>query len=500
MIDRIDLTGTVVDFRRCELRSRDGRTTRLPPRLLNVLRLLAARAGAVVMKDELISAGWPDVAVTEDSLTQSISELRRLLGRADRDAIRTVPRCGYMLTPPEAHWASIAVVPFEPYTGDPNDKLLGAGFAAEIIAELARDRRISVVARNSAFAAHAGGQTASDIARAFNVRHVLEGSVHRRGERVTVSAQLVEGASSRSVWAERYDAAATDLYCVQDDIVARLAGALLIKMIRSQRDVVLRLSPASLDAYWLMWRGLANWARFGPDGFISGQVDLQRALSLDPDFATARICAGYLEAVDAGLTISGSVGAEALPGAIADIRRGIDLAPSAALGHQALGVALFFAGAFEEGMQAAARSVALGPSDPDNTLMHGFAQYNLRRYDDAVASTQRAIAVHPASPSWYWFHASAALYAVGRYEDAGRCADACVERSPGDTTGYMIGAAADAALGRSDEACARVARLRRQSPRFSMRTPIAANLYLRDPPLRDRFTRSLREAGLSDEA
>jgi adenylate cyclase len=231
---------------------------------------------------------------------------------------------------------------------------------------------------------------------------------------------------------------------------------------------------------------------------IAGRAELEHAISLDPNYAPAQVCLGYMNAVDGGLTISGNVNAGGLSAAIQNIRRGIELAPTLALGHRALGVALFFVGQFDEALQAAERSAALGPGDADNIVFLGFALNNLRRYSDAIAQVERAIALNPSVPSYYSFHAAAPLYALGRYDESAKFATGCVEKSPGDTSGYLIGAAAEMALGRKGDAAARIARLLQQSPSFSMRSPISANLYSSDPPLRARFVTALRGAGLSD--
>ena len=176
-MDRIALADLVVDFRREQIVARDGRRLDLRPRSFAVLRHLAGRAGELVTKDDLLAACWPNVVVTEDSLTQCICEIRRLLGERGRDLIRTVPRRGYVLALPETiasvsapdpsepgvasrmwgpFWQPIAVLPFDEFgTLPPDFAGLGAGFAEDLTTELARNRHIGVVARQSAFAVRA---------------------------------------------------------------------------------------------------------------------------------------------------------------------------------------------------------------------------------------------------------------------------------------------------------------------------------------------------------
>ncbi|HKM64780.1 MAG TPA: winged helix-turn-helix domain-containing protein [Acidisphaera sp.] len=225
-IDRFELRDAVADFRAAVIRTRSGVTVRLQPRLANVLRHLAAHAGSVVTKDALLDACWPGVVVTENSLTECVSALRRALGPRNRDLIRTVQRRGYMLVPPEVERVSVAVVPFEAFSDAPGDDMFGRSLAADVITEIARDGSVGVIGRDAAFSARALGRTAQEIARAFRTRYVLEGSVRRLDRRLVVAAHLIDGSNSRTLWAERYvrDDADPDAL---DDLVGCIVATLL---------------------------------------------------------------------------------------------------------------------------------------------------------------------------------------------------------------------------------------------------------------------------------
>lgn len=224
-IDRFELRDAVVDFRAAVIRARSGATVRLQPRLANVLRHLAAHAGSVVTKDALLDACWPGVMVT-NSLTECVSALRRALGPRNRDLIRTVQRRGYMLVPPDVERVSVAVVPFEAFSAAPGDDMFGRSLAADVITEIARDGSVGVIGRDAAFSASAMGRTAQEIARTFRTRYVLEGSVRRLDHRLVVTAHLIDGSNSRTLWAERYvrDDADPDAL---DDLVGSIVATLL---------------------------------------------------------------------------------------------------------------------------------------------------------------------------------------------------------------------------------------------------------------------------------
>ncbi|MGU3538173.1 winged helix-turn-helix domain-containing tetratricopeptide repeat protein [Methylobacterium sp. A54F] len=518
MIDSIALADVVVDLRREQVTGRDGTRRDLRPRAFAVLRRLAEEAGDLVDKDALLSDCWPGVIVTEDSLTQCISEIRRVLGAEARDLIRTVPRRGYRLILPESapaapaespepagaparFWPSIAVLPFDEFAEGPGGYgALGAGFAEDVITELARNRSLTVIARQSAFAARAAGGTASDIARLLGVRYVLEGSIRRAGERMVVTARLVEGPSDGEVWAERYAFAAAEVFAVQDELVARIAGTLFSGLQSSAQAASLRQAPASLDVYALTFQAVAQMLQLTPAGVVAARTELENAVERDPDYPVARIALGFCLATDAGMAISGTVGPDRLPEAIAGIRTGIERDPAIPVGHRALSYALLLAGRHGEALIAAERCIALSPGDATSLAFLSLARTAVGAYDAALASIERAIGLSPLAPAFFQGIAAGPLYALDRFEEAVRLTTEASHRNPGYTMAHAMGAAAAIALGRRDEAQLRTAELLRQSPAFHIGLPRVAQAYGQDRAMTERLASHLRAAGLPDRA
>ncbi len=509
-MDRIELPGITVDLRRDEARGHGGARIKLPPRAFSVMRCLAARAGDVVTKDDLLTECWPGVVVTEDSLTQCISEIRRTLGEGGRELIRTVSRRGYSLVVPDAAardgsapcppglWPSIAVLPFDEFSGGAGQGEIGAGFAEDIITELARNRNLSVLARHTAFTAKAQGMTPAEIAQRFNLGYVLEGSLRRMGERMVVNAQLIDGRDSRHVWAERYVFLADGLFTTLEELVTRISGALFSEVRETEKAGCLRRPPADLTVYELAIRGLAHKHQLTRDGLIAGRAELERAVALDARYAPTHIYLGYLNAADAGLALSGLLDAGALPAAISVIRRGIELDPTLAVGHLVLSFALLLSGQYEEALRAARRSVALGPGDAENLVYLGYMLAENGRCSEGLPHIEQAMALNPLGPGYYHNMAALAQFGQGNYHESLSQANATMDRSPGLPTGYAIGAAALATLDRKTEAAALIAELRQRSPRFSFRTPVIQNSYGGDPKVKARYLAALREAGLPD--
>ncbi|MCE4222571.1 tetratricopeptide repeat protein [Methylobacterium sp. C25] len=513
MVDCITLSEMVVDLRREQILTHAGRRLELRPRSFDVLRRLASSAGDLVTKDDLLADCWPGVIVTEDSLTQCISDIRKTLGPDGRDLIRTIPKRGYMLVLPGASepapvaaaairapgsfWPSIAILPFDEFTAAPNTYgVLGAGFAEDITTELARNRNVTVIARHSSFAAKALGGTASDIARVLAVRYILEGSIRRSGDRMIVNAQLVDGISDSHVWAERYAFAAQDLFVVQDELTARIAATLFSGVQSHEQGASLRRPPASLDVYELTVRSAAKMLQFSQASVASALEDVETAIVLDPLYGAAHVARGFCIATDAAMAITGEASLDRLDHALSAIRRGLELDPMLPTGHRALGYALLYTGRYEEALIAAERSVALSPGEAMALAFLSLTQTGVGHYADALASVERAISLSPLAPGFYQGIAAGPLYALDRFEETLRNATGALIRSPGYLIAYAMAAASCVRLDRTEEAVGWIADLLRRSPTFSLKIPRVAHAFGRDRRIADRFAEDLRASGL----
>jgi TolB-like protein len=509
----VHLRHFVVDLGRGELLDPSGARVNLRARSLDLLLRLAENAGHVVTKDALMAAVWPDVCVTEDSLTQCVSDIRKAIGDVQHDIVRTLPRKGYLLAteeapavaqPPSGHAGrgrvpdrpSLAVLAFDSFSAEPEHIMLGDGLAEDITTELARNRDLAVLARHTSFSVKGQGKTADDIARLFNVRYLLEGSVRRAGEQLIVNAQLIDGQDSRHVWAERYEFGASDLYRSQGALCARIAATLLAEMRQSEEAESLRRPPSNLDVYELTLRGMAHKHQFNGDAFLAGRAELSQAVALDPNFAPARIYRGYLDIIDVGLGISETKGPADMAAGIAEIQRGIELDPSLGVGYQALGLALGFSGLYEPQLRAAERSVVLGPGDAENLAFLSYALSNAGRYAEALEAIERAIELNPKTPVYYLPFKAVALYALDRFEEAAHAQTVCADVQPGFPACYVTGAASDIAIGRMESAAARIAELLRLHPHLTTGAPYIANAYPHDLQLRARQLEQLQKAGL----
>ncbi|MGA7456412.1 MAG: winged helix-turn-helix domain-containing protein [Methyloceanibacter sp.] len=294
----------IIDLVADELRSNSGEHVDLRPRSYAVLRLLAENAGRLVTKDEIITKVWDDVAVTEDSLTQCIADIRRAVGDDERRVLRTVPRKGYILVPSQSRaqiagrvpdLPSLAVMPFMSIGGE---DALGIGIASEIINELARNKDLRLLARDSSFALANQNLTAQEIGEHLRARYLVEGTIQRSDDTLMVDVQLVDALEGTIAWGDRFSAVAANVPQVQREIASTIAGSLHSGMREVEKHAILGAGPRDLDVYELTLRGIARKHQFSPEATRAARADLEEAIRRDPNYAPAWAYLAWTNLID----------------------------------------------------------------------------------------------------------------------------------------------------------------------------------------------------------
>ena len=273
------------------------------PKSLDLLLELARNPGRVLSRDELFDAVWPNVTVTEDSIAQCVREARRAIGDPKGRLLRTIIKRGYRLdvviepiaspdrvavVQAETERPSIVVLPFQSIPSDPDTDWFTDGIVEEITTALSRFRSLFVIARNSAFTFKGESVDVRDVGRRLSVRYVLEGSVRQAGGQLRVTAQLIEAATGSHVWADRFDGVMADVFDLQDQITAAVAGALEPRIQRAEIERATRKPTADLTAYDLYLRAMPGFYARTDAGYESAKRLLEEAVARDPDFAQAR--------------------------------------------------------------------------------------------------------------------------------------------------------------------------------------------------------------------
>jgi len=309
---------------------------------------------------------------------------------------------------------SIAVLPFDNLGGDPEQSYFSDGLAEDLITALSRFRDLFVLARHSSFALRGEALGAVELGRRLGVRYLLEGSVRRAGERVRITAQLIDAMSGDHLWAERYDRALDDIFAVQDEVVATIAATLAVRIHVAGLERAKRQPTEDLAAYECVLRGRERLAAYGPEANAAARELFARAVALDPEYALAH---AFL-----ALAIFneewGEHAARQRAACLEHANLAARLDPTDSRCHRILAMILLEAREFERAGYHADRAVALNPHDGDAAAYRGYILCFLGRPEEALSDSRRALALTPFHPNWYWGVLGRALYGTGRYEEA----------------------------------------------------------------------------------
>ena len=301
-----------LDLARRELR-RDQTLVRLGSRALDILCVLASAEGKVVSKDELMERVWAGVVVEEHNIQVHISALRKAFDE-DGDGgswIVTVPERGYRLLRPReppvandpdpapgrslpvADKPSLAVLPFDNLSGDPEQEYFADGMVEEIITALSRIRWLFVIARNSSFAYKDQAADVKRVGRELGVRYVLEGSVRKGANRVRITAQLIDAGTGAHLWADHFDGPLEDIFDLQDKVASSVAGVIEPTLEAAEIRRSDERPTTDLTSYDLYLRALAHHHSFEKDRVVQAIHLLGRAIERDPGYGHALALAAH---------------------------------------------------------------------------------------------------------------------------------------------------------------------------------------------------------------
>ena len=469
----------------------DGVPLSLEPKALRLLLYLIQNRGRLVRKQELLDAVWADAAVTESALTRSIGLLRKTLDDDSREPryIETVPTAGYRFiahveiapefqpaatavpTPPvptpapadsparrprlrlgviggvclvfllAAAWLlvsrllaapsihSLAVLPLDNLSGDPTQEYFADGMTDELITELARIPNLRVVSRTSVMADKGSRRTLPDIARRLDVDAIVEGSTVRSGDRIRITAQLIDARSDRHLWAQSFEGPASDVLSLQDSVAQQIASQARLALAPPPPRAP--VNPAAHDAY-LRGRYFLNKQDL-PHCIES----FQQAIAIDPTYASAY--AGYATALDGASTFGIGTPAELMPKALAAAQRAIQLDPQNGEAYTALGsVQTIYKWDWSAAEQNLTRGISLNPNDSIAEFKYAVYLDAVGRPQDAVTHMRRALQLDPLS-FFVNRRLGATLYLAREYDAAlaqlERAAE--MEHQPGSIDNYV---------------------------------------------------------------
>lgn len=507
----------VLDVTRGSLRE-DARELDLRPKSFEVLRHLVENADRLVTKDELLRSVWPNVVVTEDSLTRCVSEVRLALGDTKQSLIKNVPRRGYVFTAavtmalpdpdlglPLPDRPSIAVLPFANLAADPAQEYFSDGIAEDLITSLGRFSDLFVVGYESALMYKGHVINPKQIGHELGVRYLLQGSVRRDEVQLRITARLVEAGTGEQIWAEQYDRYPAALFAVQDEVTERIVRTLVTHITRVELDRAVRKPPETLDAHDHYLRGNALMRlREGEErgaNVLGARGYYEQSIAADRNYARAlqgladTYVTAWLEPTPFEPLRRESRHPDAMAQALAYASRAVAADPQLPEAHATLGWVLHWQYRRAEAVVAFTRAYELNPNLADGRF--GLVLFQTGRAVEAIALMKRIMRLDPFPPAVYYSYLGNAHYLNGEYELALEALRVSNERLPGYRPSYTWLAATAAQLGRREEARAAAAGLMRMDPGFSI-SWFLHQIRLARQEDADRLADGLRKAGLPD--
>jgi TolB-like protein len=489
----------VLDTDQREL-TRGSERVALGPQAFDLLVYLVQHRERVVSKENLLEGVWSGRFVSESTLSSQINAVRKAVGDSGEDQrlIRTFARKGFRFVgqvrqeqpsrvgasaQPELHLAraqpqdapilplpdkpSIAVLPFENLSGDPEQEYFADGMVEDITTALSRLRWLFVIARNSSFMYKGRPVDVKQVGRELGVRYVLEGSVRKAGGCVRISAQIIEAETGIHLWAESYDRAIDEIFALQDEVTMRVVGTIVPSLREAEIERVKRKRPESFDAHDLVMRALPHIFTYMPDGAAKALPLLERALVLEPDYSTAHgllACCHEFLFTRAGFRMENRNAA--IRHAHAAITHGQD--DAMALAHGAFVIAMVEhdrVTAFESFEQA----IAVSPSSPLTFFLGGLALAYGGEAERAIDWAERALRLSPFDRLKVCSYHALAIghFLRERYEEAADAGRRAVQCNPGFSVSQSLLVAPLVKLGRIEEAKAVATRVVALQPSFS---------------------------------
>lgn len=549
-----------IDPRRCTAQSQEE-NVRLEPKAVELLSYLTSRPGDVVTRDELLAAVWPGVIVGDEAVTNAIAKLRRALHDDPRSPklIETIPKRGYRLlatvgtvadsrrTPPTVtrirlfalvtallailaagvmltertaevattpakpgdafplpDRPSITVLPFANLSDDQTQEYFVDGLTEDLITDLSRISGLFVIARNSSFTYKGRQLDAQRIGRELGVRFILTGSARRHGQKLRINVNLIDTASGRHIWADRFDGTIDDVFVFQERIATRITDALSVQLTGSEQDY--RSFQETLDpaAYEAFLKGWAAYREETPEGFQRAIGHFREAVDLDPAYgrAQAALAAVYWETYQKRWYRRLGISPVYKVWQLANEHLERSMVAPSPLAHKVASAMLTTNRRFDEAVTEAERAIAIDPNDP---LGHvALAEALIFSGSPARAHTliTKAMRLDPQVQDTYLLALGKAQFGMDLMTEAAGSLEQVIRHSPDNRLAWMLLISAYGNLGDTDKARGALATLKQLQQKDKLVSFTVAHAREHWPFRlaldRERFLDGLRKAGVAE--
>jgi len=391
---------------------------------------------------------------------------------------------------------SIAVLPFVNMSGDSGQEYFSDGLTEQIINGLCKVFDLFVIARNSSFAYKRKSVNIQQVGKELGVRYVLEGSVQKAGDRVRITAQLIDAATGYHLWSENFDRDLSDIFALQDEITLKIIGALQIKLTWGEQARLWEGGTTSIQAFDKFMRGVDCFFRFCEKDNKQARNFFKEAINIDKDYPMAYIALGYTYLNDLAYGWSKSP-IESFEHMEKNAEKALALNDSIDLAHSLLGFIYLLKRQYEEAIKAGERAIELNPNGADAHVTLGLILIFSDKIESAIKLLKRALRLNPIPQPYYYFYLALAYQNIRQHEKAIELCKKALIGNPDLLLPYLTLVASYSSLDRTEDARKAVEEILRIQPDFSLEY-FAKTLPLINQERLDKYISVLRKAGLPE--
>jgi adenylate cyclase len=389
---------------------------------------------------------------------------------------------------------SIAVLPFNNLSGDPEQEYFIDGITEEIISSLSKIPKLFVIARNSTSTYKGKPVKVNQVAEELGVRYVLEGSVRKAGDKVRVIAQLIDALNGHHLWSERYDRNLNDIFAVQDEITKNIIMAMQVKLTEGEQARAAAKGTKNLEAYLKYLQARDHILKLNPESNALGKQLAEEAITLDPEYAMAYRILGAAYMGDLWLGTSkppkGSIAK-----AIELTKKAIALDETYAEAHGMLGFLYSMTRQYDKGIAEAEKAVTLNPNSAESHYRVGKTLSFAGMWEKSIPAYKIAIRLNPIPPNMYLWSLGLSYCYIGQYEEAITWGEKSIRQAPDSLLANRCMTAIYSLSGRDEEARLQAAEVLRIQPKFSLKK-FEKKVKYKEKTDRERYIGALRKAGL----
>jgi adenylate cyclase len=389
---------------------------------------------------------------------------------------------------------SIAVLPFANMSGNPEQEYFCDGLTEEIINSLSKIQHIIVIARNSTFTYKGKSVKVQQVAEEMGVRYVLEGSVRREGNRVRITAQLIDAISGHHLFSERYERDLKEIFVLQDEITMKIIVALQVELTDGEKTRLYAKGTNNLEAYLKFLQGNEYRLRLNRGDNVLGRQLCEEAIGLDPKYLMPYVALGWTHMMDWRHGWSESP-QRSMDRALELAQKALAMDETYAPVHVLLVYIYRNKGEYEKAIAEGERAISLDPNFADAYRHLAGVLCYVGRPEEAIASLEKGLRLEPIPPAFYFYYFGLAYWMMGRYEEAITNYKKALDRAPKYELAQIGLTASYSSAGREEEARAQAAEVLRVNPKCSLEH-LAKTIPYKNPVYKERFIDALRKAGL----